>query len=190
MCVPYTDASLLRSKAQTIPKYIGANDYRSSFKGTGNAAQSPFVIAINRAGIKGTAILTILQLSVLTILLLVLPHIINAGVFTSAFSAGNSTHRSFTTNTGLKNDPANVAAGLVVNLVAALEKNVDTKRQSLLPQGVGLKYVYNRTFSSLFIDLSSVNFPTFGPESTCTEVRSASPTLLYLIIVFCSPLSS
>ncbi|KAF4569538.1 hypothetical protein EYR36_009332 [Pleurotus pulmonarius] len=39
---------------------------------TGNAAESPFVIAINRAGIK------------------VLPHIINACVFTSAFSAGNS----------------------------------------------------------------------------------------------------
>jgi len=39
---------------------------------TGNAAQSPFVIAFNRAGVK------------------VLPHIINACIFTSAFSAGNS----------------------------------------------------------------------------------------------------
>lgn len=39
---------------------------------TGTAAESPFVIAINRAGIK------------------VLPHIINACIFTSAFSAGNS----------------------------------------------------------------------------------------------------
>ncbi|KAF9454452.1 hypothetical protein P691DRAFT_692680 [Macrolepiota fuliginosa MF-IS2] len=39
---------------------------------TGNAAQSPFVIAINRAGIQA------------------LPHIVNAAVFTSAFSAGNS----------------------------------------------------------------------------------------------------
>ncbi|KAK0489295.1 general APC amino acid permease [Armillaria novae-zelandiae] len=39
---------------------------------SGNAAQSPFVIAFNRAGVK------------------VLPHIINAAVFTSAFSAGNS----------------------------------------------------------------------------------------------------
>ena len=38
----------------------------------GNAAQSPYVIAFNRAGIK------------------VLPHIINGAVFTSAFSAGNS----------------------------------------------------------------------------------------------------
>ncbi|EJU03053.1 hypothetical protein DACRYDRAFT_50562 [Dacryopinax primogenitus] len=39
---------------------------------TGNAAQSPFVIAANRAGIK------------------VVPHIINAVVLTSAWSAGNS----------------------------------------------------------------------------------------------------
>ncbi|EJF56365.1 general amino acid permease 1 [Dichomitus squalens] len=39
---------------------------------TGNAAESPYVIAMTRAGIK------------------VLPHIINAGIFTSAFSAGNS----------------------------------------------------------------------------------------------------
>ncbi|KAL0955295.1 hypothetical protein HGRIS_004184 [Hohenbuehelia grisea] len=52
MCVPYNDTSLLQA--------------------TGNAAQSPFVIAINRAGIK------------------VLPHIINAAIFTSAFSAANS----------------------------------------------------------------------------------------------------
>jgi amino acid transporter len=40
--------------------------------GSGNAAQSPYVIAMSRAGIK------------------VLPHIVNAGIFTSAFSAGNS----------------------------------------------------------------------------------------------------
>ncbi|KAJ8454385.1 hypothetical protein ONZ45_g19329 [Pleurotus djamor] len=52
MCVPSDDPDLLRR--------------------TGNAAQSPYVIAINRAGVK------------------VLPHIINAGVFTSAFSASNS----------------------------------------------------------------------------------------------------
>ena len=38
---------------------------------TGNAAGSPFVIAIKRAGIKG------------------LPHVINAVVLTSAFSAAN-----------------------------------------------------------------------------------------------------
>jgi yeast amino acid transporter len=52
MLVPYDDPNLLKS--------------------TGNAAESPFVIAFNKAGIK------------------VLPHIINACVFTSAFSAGNS----------------------------------------------------------------------------------------------------
>ncbi|KAI0781874.1 amino acid permease-domain-containing protein [Abortiporus biennis] len=52
MIVPYNDPDLLQ--------------------GVGTAAQSPYVIAITRAGIK------------------VLPHIINAGVFTSAFSAGNS----------------------------------------------------------------------------------------------------
>lgn len=52
MIVPYDDSHLLQS--------------------SGNAAQSPYVIAITRAGIKG------------------LPHLINACVFTSAFSAGNS----------------------------------------------------------------------------------------------------
>jgi len=52
MLVAYDDPALLRS--------------------TGNAAESPYVIALVRAGVK------------------VLPHIINACVFTSAFSAGNS----------------------------------------------------------------------------------------------------
>ncbi|OBZ74157.1 Arginine permease [Grifola frondosa] len=52
MVVPYNDPNLLTT--------------------TGNAAESPYVIAMTRAGIK------------------VLPHIINAGIFTSAFSAGNS----------------------------------------------------------------------------------------------------
>ena len=52
MLVPYNDPNLLSE--------------------AGNAAESPYVIAMTRAGIK------------------VLPHIINAGVFTSAFSAGNS----------------------------------------------------------------------------------------------------
>jgi len=52
MLVPYNDPDLLQS--------------------TGNAAQSPYVIAIKRAGIKG------------------LPSVINAAVFSSAFSAGNS----------------------------------------------------------------------------------------------------
>ena len=52
MIVPYNDPNLLSD--------------------SGNAAESPYVIAMTRAGIK------------------VLPHIINAAVFTSAFSAGNS----------------------------------------------------------------------------------------------------
>ncbi|KAI0664522.1 general amino acid permease 1 [Cubamyces menziesii] len=52
MLVPYNDPNLLKS--------------------SGTAAESPYVIAMTRAGIK------------------VLPHIINAAIFTSAFSAGNS----------------------------------------------------------------------------------------------------
>lgn len=52
MLVPYNDPDLLRE--------------------TGNAAQSPYVIAISRAGIR------------------TLPGIINAAILTSAFSAGNS----------------------------------------------------------------------------------------------------
>lgn len=52
MLVPYNDPDLLHA--------------------TGNAAQSPYVIAITRAGIKG------------------LPSVINAAVLTSALSAGNS----------------------------------------------------------------------------------------------------
>jgi amino acid transporter len=52
MLVPYDDPDLLN--------------------GSGTAAQSPYVIAIRRAGIR------------------TLPSIINAAIFTSAFSAGNS----------------------------------------------------------------------------------------------------
>ncbi|KDQ61937.1 hypothetical protein JAAARDRAFT_31430 [Jaapia argillacea MUCL 33604] len=52
MLVPYDDPDLLRS--------------------TGNAAESPYVIAMTRAGIR------------------TLPSIVNAAIFTSAFSAGNS----------------------------------------------------------------------------------------------------
>ena len=52
MLVPYNDPRLLQS--------------------TGNAAMSPYVIAMQTAGIKG------------------LPHVVNAGVFTSAFSTGNA----------------------------------------------------------------------------------------------------
>lgn len=52
MLVPFNDPNLLSN--------------------SGNAAESPYVIAINRSGIK------------------ILPSIINAAVFTSAFSASNS----------------------------------------------------------------------------------------------------
>jgi len=54
-----------------IGMLVASND-PDLLQSSGTAAESPFVIAINRAGIK------------------VLPHIINAAVFTSAFSAGNS----------------------------------------------------------------------------------------------------
>ncbi|KAF8621819.1 hypothetical protein AX15_007489 [Amanita polypyramis BW_CC] len=49
-----------------------AYDDKNLLQNSGTAAQSPFVIAFNTAGVK------------------VLPHIINACIFTSAFSAGNS----------------------------------------------------------------------------------------------------
>jgi len=70
-----------------------------------------------------------------------------------ALSAGNGTHRSFTTNTGLPSDPANIAGRLTANLVAAVARVVNTKKNRLLPLGVGL----------------GVNFPTFGPGNSCTE---------------------
>ncbi|KAJ7581832.1 general APC amino acid permease [Mycena floridula] len=54
-----------------IGMLIAYND-EALLQASGTAAESPFVIAMTRAGIK------------------VLPHIINAAVFTSAFSAGNS----------------------------------------------------------------------------------------------------
>ncbi|PVG03557.1 putative general amino acid permease [Serendipita vermifera] len=48
------------------------SDNKDLLSESGNAAQSPFVIAMKLAGIKG------------------LPHVVNAGVFVSAFSAGNA----------------------------------------------------------------------------------------------------
>lgn len=50
---------------------VAYND-KNLLQTTGTAAQSPYVIAFNNAGVKG------------------LPHVINGAVFTSAFSAGNS----------------------------------------------------------------------------------------------------
>ncbi|CAL1703941.1 unnamed protein product [Somion occarium] len=76
---------------------------------------------------------------------------IERGVPAIALSAGNSTHRSFTTNTGQADDPANIAGRLSANLVAALASGFDGVSR-LLPLGVGL----------------GVNFPIFGPGSNCS----------------------
>ncbi|KAH8102868.1 5'/3'-nucleotidase sure [Cristinia sonorae] len=78
---------------------------------------------------------------------------VGRGIPSIAFSAQNGTHRSYTTNTGLPSDPANLAGRLAANLVAALANGIDTSKERLLPLGVGL----------------SVNLPLFGPTSNCTE---------------------
>ncbi|EJF62478.1 sure-like protein [Dichomitus squalens] len=77
---------------------------------------------------------------------------VERGIPAIAFSAGNGTHRSFTTNTGEPNDPANLAAQVVKNLVAIIAAGVNASQERLLPLGVGL----------------NVNIPTFGPASNCT----------------------
>lgn len=59
-----------------------------------------------------------------------------------AISAGNGTHRSFTTNTGLPDDPANTVARLTANFVAALANTTNTTTDRILPLSVGLGYVY------------------------------------------------
>ncbi|KAI0747817.1 sure-like protein [Daedaleopsis nitida] len=69
-----------------------------------------------------------------------------------AFSAGNSTHRSFNTLTDDSNDPAVLAANVVVDVVRAVANGVNTTKARLLPLGVGM----------------SVNIPTFGPGNNCT----------------------
>lgn len=58
--------------------------------GTGTAAQSPFVIAIERAGVRGTYCQMTWRNQFFDSSLLVFPHIINACVFSSAFSSGNT----------------------------------------------------------------------------------------------------
>ncbi|KAI8998912.1 5'/3'-nucleotidase sure [Trametes punicea] len=78
---------------------------------------------------------------------------VERGIPAIAFSAGNSTHRSFTTNTGESNDPANLAANVAANLVRALSDKVNVSQERLLPFGIGL----------------TVNIPTFGPGSNCTS---------------------
>lgn len=54
-----------------------------------------------------------------------------------AFSAGNSTHRSFTTLTNDTSDPANIAARLTTNFVNALA-NVTQSGQRVFPLGIGI----------------------------------------------------
>ncbi|KAF7796743.1 hypothetical protein EIP86_007926 [Pleurotus ostreatoroseus] len=78
---------------------------------------------------------------------------VERGIPGIAISAGNGTHRSFTTNTGKADDPANIAARLTVNFVEALAKGVDTKKERLLPLGLGL----------------NLNMPTFGPGNSCVD---------------------
>ncbi|KIJ21090.1 hypothetical protein PAXINDRAFT_6870 [Paxillus involutus ATCC 200175] len=72
LLVPYNDPSLLHSRSSVWRLWTIRLELGNSFPATGTAAQSPYVIAMTRAGIK------------------VLPSIINAGVMTSAFSAANS----------------------------------------------------------------------------------------------------
>ncbi|KAK0441180.1 sure-like protein [Desarmillaria tabescens] len=76
---------------------------------------------------------------------------VERGIPAIAISAGNGTHRSFTTNTGAKDDPANIAAQLIVNFVAALTRGIDPTQTRLLPLGVGI----------------GINMPVFGPGNPC-----------------------
>ncbi|PBK96512.1 sure-like protein [Armillaria gallica] len=76
---------------------------------------------------------------------------VERGIPAIAISAGNGTHRSFTTNTGAKDDPANIAAQLVASFVAALARGIDTTKTRLLPLGVGI----------------GINMPVFGPGNSC-----------------------
>ncbi|KAK0483315.1 sure-like protein [Armillaria novae-zelandiae] len=76
---------------------------------------------------------------------------VERGIPAIAISAGNGTHRSFTNNTGAKDDPANIAAQLVANFVAALARGIDTTKTRLLPLGVGI----------------GINMPVFGPGNPC-----------------------
>ncbi|KAJ3482505.1 hypothetical protein NLI96_g6947 [Meripilus lineatus] len=90
---------------------------------------------------------------------------VGRGIPAIAFSAGNNTHRSFTTNTGAADDPANIVGRLTADLVAAVAHGVNTKKDRLLPLGVGI----------------NVNYPTFGPGNNCTQVTcfmTASPDTL------------
>ncbi|PBK77796.1 sure-like protein [Armillaria solidipes] len=76
---------------------------------------------------------------------------VERGIPAIAISAGNGTHRSFTTNTGAKDDPANIAAQLIASFVAALAHGIDPTKTRLLPLGVGI----------------GINMPVFGPGNPC-----------------------
>ncbi|KAK0240460.1 sure-like protein [Armillaria nabsnona] len=76
---------------------------------------------------------------------------VERGIPAIAISAGNGTHRSFTTNTGAKDDPANIAAQLIANFVAALAHGIDPTKTRLLSLGVGI----------------GINMPVFGPGNPC-----------------------
>ncbi|KAK0445388.1 sure-like protein [Armillaria borealis] len=76
---------------------------------------------------------------------------VERGIPAIAISAGNGTHRSFTTNTGAKDDPANIAAQLIASFVAALAHGIDPTKTRLLPLGVGI----------------GINMPVFGPANPC-----------------------
>jgi yeast amino acid transporter len=69
LVVPSNDKLLLQSMVDIDSAFLVAEVYMIE---TGHIAQSPFVIAISRAGIK------------------TLPSVLNAGIFTSAFSAGDT----------------------------------------------------------------------------------------------------
>lgn len=70
MLVPFNDPLLLQRELYLLKHVVTPNNY--GVAAAGNAAQSPYVIAMTRAGIH------------------TLPSIVNAAIFTSAFSAGNS----------------------------------------------------------------------------------------------------
>ena len=93
MLVPYDDKDLLRS--------------------SGDAAQSPYVIAITRARIKGYVSLC-LSPSSRTEYDFSLPHVINAAVFSSAFSAGKFALRALSQSLNKEFGKENIHASVTL----------------------------------------------------------------------------
>lgn len=87
MLVAYNDDALLQSMSHFVSTVNLAHHVAIA---TGTAAQSPFVIAMNRAGVKGKQQTAFNMWMGAQQFSSVFPHIINACVFTSAFSSGNS----------------------------------------------------------------------------------------------------